>query len=356
MMTMRQIESGAIVKSIPPHVTWYLSDIGEAKGKQELFARQSPQRLKVLRAHAMTESAISSNRIEGVEIDQRRVGTVIFGHPALRDRNEQEVSGYRDALNLIHVKNASLPVIEKTILNLHKLSRGQIWDAGKYKDKPVDIIEKYPDGRQRVRFRSVLPDKTPEFMRETLRLWDDFYREHKISPLITLAALNLDFLCIHPFRDGNGRVSRLLLLLTCYHVGLEVGRYISLERLIEENKERYYETLQQSSQGWHEGKHDPWSYIGYLLFIIKKAYDEFKHRAGDIAAVKGEKAELVMAAIRKQISEFRLVDIEKACPGVGRDWIQSLLTEMKQKGEVICAGRGPAARWKLAGRAGSTLE
>jgi len=346
MMTLRQIESGEIAKSIPLPVTWYLSDIGEAKGKQELFARQSPQRLKVLREHAMAESAISSNRIEGVEIDQRRVGTVIFGHPALRDRNEQEVGGYRDALNLIHTKNVGLPVSEKTILNLHKQSRGEIWDAGKYKDKPVDIIEKYPDGRQRVRFRSVSPEKTPEFTRELILLWDDMYREHKISPLITLAAFNLDFLCIHPFRDGNGRVSRLLLLLTCYHVGLEVGRYISLERLIEENKERYYETLQESSQGWHEGKHNPWPYIGYLLFIIKKAYDEFEKRAGDVTAPRGEKSELVLDAIQRQNGEFRLLDIEQACSGVGRDWIRTLLFKLKKEGKIDCSGKGKAARWK----------
>ena len=346
MMTMRQIESGVIAKSIPLPVTWYLSDIGEAKGKQELFARQSPQRLKVLREHAMAESVISSNRIEGVEIDRRRVGTVIFGHPALRDRNEQEVGGYRDALNLIHTENVRLPVSEKTILNLHKQSRGKIWDAGKYKDKPVDIIEKYPDGRQRVRFHSVSPEKTPEFTRVMLRLWDDIYRDHDVSPLITLAAFNLDFLCIHPFRDGNGRVSRLLLLLNCYHVGLKVGRYISLERLIEENKERYYETLQQSSQGWHEGKHDPWPYIGYLLFIIKKAYDELEKRAGDVAAPRGEKSELVLNAVHRQNGEFRLLDIEQACSGVGRDWIRTLLFKLKKEGKIHCSGKGKAARWK----------
>jgi Fic family protein len=294
----------------------------------------------------MAESAISSNRIEGVEIDQRRVGTVIFGHPPLRDRNEQEVGGYRDALNLIHTQNIELPVSEKTMLNLHKQSRGEIWDAGKYKDKPVDIIEKYPDGRQRIRFRSVSPDKTPDFTREMVRLWDDTYRGHNVSPLITLAAFNLDFLCIHPFRDGNGRVSRLLLLLTCYHVGLEVGRYISLERLIEENKERYYETLQESSQGWHKGKHDPWPYIGYLLFIIKKAYDEFEKRAGDVAAPRGEKSELVLDAIQKQKGQFRLLDIEQACSGVGRDWIRTLLFKLKKEGKIDCSGKGKAARWK----------
>jgi len=144
-----------------------------------------------------------------------------------------------------------------TILRLHKLSRGDVWDAGQYKDKPVDIIEKLPGGGERLRFRSVSPAKTPEFTRVLTSLWQDQSRDHDISPLIVMAAFNLDFLCIHPFRDGNGRVSRLLLLLTAYHLGMEVGRYISLERIIEENKERYYETLQQSSQGWHEGSTIP---------------------------------------------------------------------------------------------------
>jgi len=349
MMTLRQIESGEIGENIPMSVTWYLSDIGEAKGKQELFTRQAPQRLRVLRDHAIAESAISSNRIEGVEIEQSRVGTVIFGRPALRDRNEQEVGGYRDALNLIHTEAARLQVSEETILRLHKMSRGEIWDAGKYKDQSVDIIEKFPDGRQRVRFRSVSPEKTPEFTREMLRIWNNESRDRRISPIITLAALNLDFLCIHPFRDGNGRVSRLLLLLTCYQMGIEVGRYISLERLLEENKERYYETLLQSSQGWHEGKHNPWPYIGYFLFIIKKAYDEFEQRSGNVTAARGEKSELVIQAIKKHTVAFRLVDIERECPGVGRDWIRAILFGLKEKGLVACSGKGKAARWQYSG-------
>jgi fido (protein-threonine AMPylation protein) len=353
MKTLEMIRDGRL--QVPMSVSWYLSEIGRAQGVQDLFTRQSPQRLRVLREHAIAQSAISSNRIEGVEIDQSRVGTVIFGHPALRDRDEIEVAGYRDALNLVHGKGRDLPVTEETILQLHRLTRGDIWDAGKYKDKSVDIIEKFPDGSQRVRFRSVSPEKTPEFTRALVALWQEQSRGRGISPLVLLAALNLDFLCIHPFRDGNGRASRLLLLLTAYHCGLEVGRYISLERLIEDNKERYYETLKQSSQGWHEGRHDPWPYVGYLLFIIKQAYDEFAQRAGEVLAPKGEKADLVLSAIRQLAGEFRLVDIEKACPGVGRDWIQTLLTEMKAKGEVTCCGKGPAARWRLAsGSKGST--
>lgn len=345
MKTLEMIAQGDL--SLPMRISWYLSDIGKSQGLQDLFTKQSPQRLKVLREHSIAQSAVSSNRIEGVEIDQSRIGTVIFGQPALKDRDEEEVAGYRDALNLIHAQGSSLQVSEETILKLHKLSRGEIWDAGKYKEKPVDIIEKHADGRQTIRFRSVSPQETPEQTHKLIELWGDQIREHNISPLITLAAFNLDFLCIHPFRDGNGRASRLLLLLTCYHAGIEVGRYISLERLIEENKERYYETLQQSSQGWHEGKHDPWPYIGYLLYIIKEAYNEFEERVGKIAAPKGEKAEIVANAIRQQKAPFRLVEIEQACPGVGRDWIQSIFTEMKDRGKLRCSGRGPAARWEL---------
>lgn len=343
MKTLQLIQQKAL--HIPMTASWYLTDIGRAQGLQDLFTRQSPQRLKVLREHAIAQSAVSSNRIEGVEIDKARIGTVVFGHPALKDRDEEEVAGYRDALNLIHSRGAKLPLSEETLFTLHKFCRGQIWDAGQYKDKPVDIIERLPNGDQRVRFRSVSPSETPAFIRQLMELWTDQIRERNISPLILLAAFNLDFLCIHPFRDGNGRVSRLLLLQTCYLAGIDVGRYVSLERLIEENKERYYETLQLSSKGWHEGKHDPWPYIGYLLFIIKKAYDEFEERAGSIAAPRGEKTALVEDAIRQRCTEFGVSDIQDACPGVGVDLIRKVLKRLKGT-EIECLGRGQSARWR----------
>ncbi len=347
MKTLELLQNRMV--QIPMSVSWYLSDIGRAQGLQELFLRQSPQRLKVLREHAIAQSAVSSNRIEGVEIDRSRIGTVLFGHPSLRNRDEEEIAGYRNALNLIHSQSQKLPVSEETILKLHSMTRGEIWDAGKYKDKPVDIIEKRHDGSQFVRFSSVSPENTPGFTKKMIEMWTEQIRERDVSPLVIIAAFNLDFLCIHPFRDGNGRVSRLLLLLTCYHIGIQVGRYISLERLIEENKERYYETLKLSSNGWHEGKHDPWPYIGFLLFIIKKAYDEFEEKAGQIPVQKGEKSEMVIKAIQKQNDSFRLVDIENACPGVGRDWIRTILFDLKKKGFSTCSGKGRAARWKYNG-------
>ena len=348
MKTLQQFASKP--ETIPASTSWYLADLGEARGKQELFTKQSPQRLKVLREHALIESAVSSNRIEGVTVDQSRVGTVIFGKSLLKDRDEEEVRGYRDALKLIHEQGAKLPVSEITIKKLHRLTRGDIWDAGKYKDKDSDIIEKYPDGRERVRFKAVSAAETDAFMRELLESWNRSLRERWVHPLIAIAAFNLDFLCVHPFRDGNGRVSRLLLLLQCYHLGYEVGRYISLERLIEENKERYYETLEQSSQGWHEGKHNPWAYVNYLLYSLKSAYKEFEERVGQTASPKGAKTELVLKAIRRQSGEFRLADIERACPGVGREWIRVLLGNLRKSKQVACRGRGPAARWRYKGK------
>jgi Fic family protein len=236
----------------------------------------------------------------------------------------------------------------------HRLIRGGVGDAGRYKRQDSDIIEKFPDGRQRVRFVTVLAKNTSAFMREMTKLWQDSLRQRRIHPLIIMAGMNLDFLCIHPFRDGNGRVSRLLLLLQCYHLGFEVGRYISLERVIEENKDRYYETLEQSSQGWHEGRNDPWPFINYVLFVLKTAYREFEERVGQIASPRGAKSEMAVAAIRAQTGAFRLLDIERACPGVGREWIRKLLANLKDAGSVTCQGKGPAARWHYIKGKGST--
>ncbi len=265
---------------VPMSAVWYLADVAEAKGKQALFTRQSAQRLKTLREQALIESAVSSNRIEGVEIDSARFREVVLGRQHLRDRNEEEVRGYRDALTLIHGSAHRLPSTESTVLELHRLSRGQVGDAGEYREKDLEIIQTYPDGRSRLRFKPVPAARTRPAMDELISLWSEVSQAQRLHPLLVLAAFNLDFLCIHPFRDGNGRVSRLLLLLQLYHLGLEVGRYVSLERIVEQNKERYYETLEVSSQGWHEGRHDPWPYLTFLLFIVKSGYKEFEERLG----------------------------------------------------------------------------
>ena len=165
-MTLRQFAHQ--LDFIPAVISWYLADLGEARGKQELFTKQSPQRLKALREHALIESAVSSNRIEGVEVERARIGTLVFGAPLLRDRDEEEVRGYRDALQLIHEQHTQLVLTEETIRNLHQMTRGQIWDAGQYKDKDSDIIEKTPDGRVQVRFTAVPAAATAAAMQELI--------------------------------------------------------------------------------------------------------------------------------------------------------------------------------------------
>jgi Fic family protein len=299
-----------------------------------------------LREHALIESAISSNRIEGVEVEPKRIGTIVFGRAALRDRDEEEVRGYRKALDLIHTKGKSLPISEATIRELHILSRGGLGDAGEYKESENDIIEVQPGGRREVRFRTVRAKDTPEFMMELIERWGQMQLERRIHPLIALGMLNLDFLCIHPFRDGNGRVSRLLFLLSCYYAGVEVGRYISLERLIEQNKERYYEVLKLSSDGWHEGKHDPWHYINFLLYTLEEAYREFERRAGDVKMPRGEKQGLIVHAIERAQASFTVTDLQRECPGVSLDMIRHVLKHLRDNGKVKCLGRGPNARWE----------
>ncbi|MCI0705165.1 MAG: Fic family protein [Planctomycetia bacterium] len=343
-MTLRRFDQPPA--NIPTATTWYLTDLGEAKGKQELFTKQAPQKLKALREHALIESAVSSNRIEGVEVEAARVGTVVFGKSLLRDRDEEEVRGYRQALELIHTRGADLPITEETIRQLHSLSRGGVGDAGEYKRQENDIIEVVPGRGREVRFRAVRVADTPAFMKELVERWGTVLHTRTVPPLVALGAFNLDFLCIHPFRDGNGRVSRLLFLLQCYHLGFEVGRYISLERLIEQNKERYYETLKLSSDGWHQGKHDAWPYTNYLLYTLIDACKEFEKRVGETEAPKGSKTELVLRAIDRRTGNFQVAELQRDCPGVGLDLIRRVLKQKQAEKQVACISKGRNAQWK----------
>lgn len=338
---------------IPASVTWYLADIAEAKGRQDLYKLKSPQKLKVLREHALIESAVSSNRIEGVEIDKSRIGTVMFGKPVLRDRDEEEISGYRDALQWIHEDNKNILLNEETIKKLHVLAKGEIRDAGKYKEKDSDIIERQPDGDIIIRFKTVPASETPDMMKSLLLLHHECIKEKWVHPLIAVAAFNLDFLCIHPFRDGNGRVSRLLLLLMLYQFDYQVGKYISLEKLIEEHKERYYETLKLSSGGWYDSKHDFFCYINFLLYIIKSAYTDFTGKVNALSSVSGSKTSFVKEQINSFPGMFTLVELINNCPGVSRDLIRKVVKDLQKKGLLKALGRGPGAKWK---RKGNTLK
>jgi Fic family protein len=334
---------------IPMGTVWLLNDLAEYRGKQELFTKQSPQKLAKLKEHAIIESAISSNRIEGVEIDQKRVGTVVFGKGLLQDREEEEVRGYQSALSLIHSDSAELKISPATIKRLHGMIRPDSWDSGKFKKDDGEIIEKHSDGRVTIRFKPTSAAETPEAVGRLCALSSDLLRNREVPPLVIWAAQNLDFLCIHPFRDGNGRVSRVLLLLFLYQLGFEAGRYISLEKLIEQSKARYYETLRQSSQGWHERKHDPWPYINYLLYTLKELYQAFERRVGEIRTTRGDKTETVLDAIALFSAPFHVTELQRRCPGVSLDMIRKVLKDLTAEGRVECTGRGKKALWRVFG-------
>ncbi len=331
---------------LPLGAVWLMNSISEYKGKQELYTRQSPQILNALVKTALIESAESSNRIEGVVVDRSRLQPLIIGDSRPRDRSEEEVAGYRRALDLIHNKHESIEITPETILQLHRLSRGESGDAGKWKSKNNDIIRINTDGTVDIIFKPVSADKTPGAMEQLCLLYRHSLSKFRYPPLYAVACLILDLLCIHPFRDGNGRLSRLLALLALYQHGYAVGRYISLERTIEQSKETYYESLNKSSQNWHQAKHDINPWFHYFLGTVLSAYKEFEERAASFKPIRGAKTELIKQAIENQIGDFTLSDIMNACPGISRDMIRVVFKKLASEKLIICLGKGKSSKWK----------
>ena len=331
---------------LPLGSVWLMNSISEHKGKQELYTKQSPQILKSLVEMALIESAESSNRIEGVAVERNRLKPLIIGRSKPHDRPEEEVAGYRRALDLIHKKHAGISITPETIKELHRLCRGEIWDAGKWKEKDNDIIRKYSDGRVDIIFKPVSSGKTPAMVEQLCLSYENSVNQLKYPEIYAVACLVLDFLCIHPFRDGNGRVSRLLTLLALYQHGYQVTKYISLERITEQSKETYYESLNKSSQKWHQSKHDIFPWFNYFLGTVLRAYKEFEERAGSIKPAKGVKTEIITAAIEKEVGEFAISDIERLCPGVSRPMIRVVLENLRSKGKIEVLGTGRSAHWR----------
>lgn len=323
-----------------------LRKIGEYQGKQELYFHQSPEILRGLQQVAIIESNESSNRLEGITAPHHRIAKLITQNSQPRDRSEQEIAGYRDALNLIHQSAKHMPFSLDVILQLHSwLYRYLPTPGGKWKNVDNEITEVQPDGGRRVRFTPSTAFETPRAMEKLVRGYDSSVHQRSVEPLIVIPAAILDFLCIHPFRDGNGRASRLLTLLLLYHFDYEVGRYISLERIFEESKESYYETLELSSQGWHEGKHDIMPWMTYFWGVLLKAYREFETRVGTIAHGKGSKAQHIRRTIDNMIGPFSISDIEQACPSISRDTIRLVLRQLRDEGVIASEGKGRGAKW-----------
>lgn len=332
--------------NLPLATVWMMNSISEYKGKEELYTKQSPQILQALVEMAMIESVESSNRIEGVTVDRDRLKPLVIGHSKPRDRSEEEVAGYRKALDLIHKKHDSLTISPATIQELHRLSRLDVGDAGQWKKKNNEIIKKHPNGRIEIIFTPVEADKVPDAMKQVCLAYQDTLTQSNYPPLFAVACLILDFLSIHPFRDGNGRVSRLLTLLALFQNGYGVGKYISLERIVEQSKETYYESLNKSSQDWHKSKHNIMPWFNYFLSTVITAYKEFEQRAGHAKPGRGAKTQIISQAILNQVGEFSISDIERECPGVSRDMIRVVFRQLQDEKEIICLGKGKSAKWR----------
>ena len=318
--------------------------VGEARGRQDLFVRQFPAQLDTLRTRAVIESAESSSRIEGVVATPGRVADLVVRLTEPRNRSEQEIAGYRDALQLIHESHADIPFSVNVVLQLHQLLyRYQPGVGGRWKSTDNQIVERDGAGTVRVRFDPTPAVFTPQAMDDLSSDYHDAIARRLADPLVVLPLAVLDFLCIHPFTDGNGRVARLLALLLLYHFDYRVGRYVSVERIIEESRETYYDALERSSQGWHEGRHDAHPWLGYFWGVLIRAYDEFEVR---VETLKGSKTEQVRAAVTARPGAFGIGDIEKDCPGVSRDMVRHVLRQMREAGLVNVEGRGRGAKWR----------
>ena len=345
MMSFRG--TGLAEMRLPLGTVWLLESLAESKGRQALHEKQSPQILKALRELAMVESAESSNRIEGVIVEHDRLRPLVLRNSRPRDRSEEEIVGYRKALSWVHATHAKIGIEPGTFRRLHALAQGGTsGDAGQWKQTQNDIIEVDPSGHRVVRFRPVVPTEVPVSMDELCVAYRHSIEQLRVTPLLATACLVLDFLCIHPFRDGNGRVARLLALLALYHHGYEVGRYISLERVVEQTKESYYDTLKQSSVGWHEGAHDALPWFNYFLAMLRMAYREFEERAGSERPARGSKAELIAYALANVPSPFGIADVERLCPSVSREMIRVVMNRWRNEGRLQALGRGRDARWR----------
>lgn len=323
-----------------------LRTIGEYQGKQGLYFKQSPEILKGLQQVSIIESSESSNRLEGITAPHYRIEELINKNTMPKDRSEQEIAGYRDALNLIHQSHKHMPFSLNVILQLHSwIYRYLPNPGGQWKTTDNEIVEMCPDGKKRVRFIPSNAFETPLAMEKLLKGYETSVREWGIEPLIVIPATILDFLCIHPFRDGNGRTARLLTLLLLYHFDYQVGKYISLERIFEESKESYYETLEKSSQGWHEAKHDIMPWLTYFWGVLLRTYKEFEGRVGTLTVGKGSKAHHIRMTIENMIGPFSISDIERACPSVSRDTIRLVLRQLRDEAMIVPEGKGRGAKW-----------
>jgi Fic family protein len=331
---------------IPLSTSWLLASCMEARGKQDLWTRQRPEVLKALRDQAIVQSVESSNRIEGVTVDANRLRPLVLGNARPKDRPEEEIAGYRKALDWIFTSRSPIQVLPSTILKMHSLAQGGMTgDVGRWKSRNNEIVEIRPDGERVVRFVPTSAKETPDAIERLCREYRETAEAELLPELLLVGSFVLDLLCIHPFRDGNGRVSRLMTTLLLERSGFVVSRYVSLERLIEGSGESYYRSLLESSQGWHDSNHDIVPWWDFFLSIVNRAYREFSEAVESRKAGPG-KTELVRAAILGMDGQFSLSEVRAQLPSISEQLIKRVLQQMKADGRLKLYGRGRGASWE----------
>ena len=334
-------------KLLTPEIVQMVASIHEHKGKQELFLEANIDELKTLLEVALIQSTGASNRIEGIYTSDKRLEELVSQKAEPRNRSEQEIAGYREVLATIHESYEYITPRPNIILQLHRdlYSYSQGATGGSYKNSDNVIAETDAEGHQKARFIPVPAFQTANAMDELCSRFLDAWEADRIDKLVLIPMFILDFLCIHPFNDGNGRMSRLLTLLLFYKAGYIVGKYVSMEMLIEKTKETYYEALQASSTGWHECENSYEPFVKYYLGIILKAYNEFESRVEHLKNRSLSKPERIKAVIDQKVGKITKKEIMELCPDISKVTVERTLTDLVKSGYIAKVGAGPATAY-----------
>ena len=334
-------------KWLTTEVVALIASLREYKGRQALYLRATPDVLDSLLEIAKIQSTASSNRIEGISTTDARIRALVTGSTAPKNRAEEEISGYRDVLSMIHELHDNISLSPNVILQFHRDLMAHIGPGmgGAWKMSDNVISETDASGRTFVRFRPLPAFETPTAVEALCNAANNAFQARKFDPMFILALFVLDFVSIHPFDDGNGRMSRLLTLLLAYKAGYEVGRYISLEKVIEDSKLSYYEALQASSADWREGRNNPEPFVRYLLGTFIKAHALFEERVSDVLLATASKEERVKMLFERTAVPLRKRQILDACPDISGITVARALKSLLDAGMIRKIGGGPATAY-----------
>lgn len=318
-----------------------IAAIYKEAGKQEQYLKQRPQEMEKLVEIAKIQSTEASNAIEGIVTTSTRIKQLVEEKTTPRNRDEQEIAGYRDVLNVIHESFDAIPITQNYILQIHKMLYSHMNNtlAGRTKSVQNYISAAYPDGHTEILFTPLAPYETSESLDRICEEYNRVIGNLEVEPLIIIPIFIHDFLCIHPFNDGNGRMSRLLTTLLLYQNGFYIGKYISLEAKISKNKDLYYSAMSQSQTGWHEGKEDALPFIKYILGTILASYKDFEERTS-LVQEKLSALEMVRMASKSKIGRFNKQDIRELCPTLSDSSIEGALRKLVAAGELKKEGKG----------------